>query len=119
MTHPAMPVRFWAWENTGVYLGMPLKTFGGWALTGLPFMALSQVLWQRDATIRPDRMWFPLVMYVANVAFADALSASVGLWLPSTLAGIVGLGSAIVAALPPERLPRLLTRRSGGARPAS
>lgn len=91
MAHTEMPVRFWIWEETGAYLGMPLKNFGGWALTGLPFMAVSRLLWRRDAAITADHMWFPFAVYASNVGFAIALSASVGLWVPIILAVLLGL----------------------------
>lgn len=101
MAHPSMPVRFWEWGETGAYLGMPLKNFGGWALTGLPFMALARLLWRGDVVLGPAQLRFPLAVYAANTVFAMALAASVGLWLPIVLAALLGLLPAALALRPP------------------
>lgn len=42
-------------------------------------------------------MAIPLVVYVANLAFAMVLSAGVGLWVPILLAAILGLTPAALA----------------------
>lgn len=104
MAHPSMPVRFWEWGETGAYLGMPLKNFGGWALTGLPFMALSRLLWRGD--VDPGRVptAFPLTVYAANTLFAMALAASVGLWLPIVLAALLGLIPVVLLLRPFDQL---------------
>ena len=119
MAHPSMPVRFWEWGETGAYLGMPVKNFGGWALTGLPFMALARLLWREDIEIGPGRLRFPLAVYAANTGFAMVLAASVGLWLPIVLAAVFGLLAAALAARSPSERnrDRVLAVAAGSSRP--
>jgi uncharacterized membrane protein len=100
MAHESLDVKFWVWHEAGPYFGMPIKNFIGWSITGLLFMSVSRVLWKSD--VEPDRgwMWFPTAVYVANLAFAMVISASVGLWFPVLLAVVLGLLPAVLAVRP-------------------
>jgi putative membrane protein len=91
MAHESLPVKFWVWHRSGPYFGMPLQNFVGWGLTGAVFMAASRAAWgdQPDPARVPAA--FPLAMYALNLAFAVALSISVGLWIPPLLAAALGL----------------------------
>lgn len=97
MAHESLAVKFWIWDETGPYFGMPIKNFVGWSVTGLLFMALSRALWRRPVAAERVPVGFPLAVYAANVAFAMALSASVDLWLPIVLAAVFGLAPACLA----------------------
>jgi putative membrane protein len=97
MAHESLAVKFWIWDETGPYFGMPVKNFIGWSVTGLLFMALSRALWQRPVDGERVPVGFPLAVYAANVAFAMALSASVNLWVPIVLAAVFGLAPACLA----------------------
>jgi putative membrane protein len=90
MAQESMPIQFWNWFETGPYFGMPVKNFVGWTVTGLLFMTLSRMLWRGD--IRSDEypVWVPCGVYLANMAFAMALSLSVGLWEPAIAAVLLG-----------------------------
>ncbi|MDP9470079.1 MAG: carotenoid biosynthesis protein [Chloroflexota bacterium] len=100
MAHASMQVKFWEWNETGPYFGMPIQNYVGWAATGLAFMALSRALWRRDPDPARTPAWFPLVVYAANTAFAMALSASVDLWTPILLSALLGLAPALLAWKP-------------------
>ena len=108
MAHESLPVRFWVWDETGPYFGMPIQNFVGWSATGLLFMALARFLWREEADTRRIAIWFPLAVYAANTVFAMALSASVDLWMPILLAALLGLAPAALA---------LRVRPPGPARP--
>ncbi|MCC7367491.1 MAG: carotenoid biosynthesis protein [Chloroflexi bacterium] len=97
MAHDSLPLKFWVWHQTGFYFGMPLQNLLGWIATGLAFMAVSRLLWQGD--VRPGQApaMIPFAVYVANVIWAMALSASVGLWGPILLATALGIAPALVA----------------------
>jgi putative membrane protein len=97
MAHPRLPTQFWVWHETGPYFGMPIKNFVGWSVTGLAFMALSRWLWRADLDPTSYPVAIPLGMYAANMAFATALSMSVGLWQPPLLAGVCGLLPVLLA----------------------
>jgi putative membrane protein len=97
MAHDSLAVRFWVWHQSGPYFGMPIQNFVGWAATALVFMGLSRLLWGADPDPARIPAWFPLAIYAINLAFAIALSASVGLWPPILLALVLGLLPATLA----------------------
>jgi putative membrane protein len=108
MAHDSLRIRFWVWSDHGAYFGMPVKNLIGWSVTGLLFMAVSRLLWRDD--IRLTRLpWIPAGIYLANLAFAMVISASVGLWLPIVFA--IALGAIPVAALWLDRVPAVLVTR--------
>jgi putative membrane protein len=109
MAHESLRVQFWVWDETGPYFGMPIKNFIGWSLTGLLFMAISRILWRRDADPKAVPMRLPLAVYAANLAFAMVLSAGVGLWYPILLSAVLGLlPAALAISLPPRSIPHTL-----------
>lgn len=103
MAHESLQVKFWIWDETGPYLGMPVQNFVGWSLTGLVFMAISRLLWRENVTTDRVSMRFPLAVYAINVAFAMVLSAGVGLWMPIVLSAVLGLLPAAWALRPRPR----------------
>ncbi len=113
MAAPAMPLRFWTWHQTGPYFGMPLQNLAGWTATAAAFTTVSRLLWRTDVPIARVRSGFPIVMYAVNVAFAMLLNASVGLWVPIALAGVLGglpiavLGWTVPRVTHPEPMPWL------------
>lgn len=107
MAHEALGVKFWVWSETGAYFGMPGQNFLGWALTAVLFMGLARLLWRATPPTdgRSLRIWFPVAVYLLNIAFASFLSASVDLWLPIVFAVALGAVPA-VATLWPGRTTR-------------
>lgn len=97
MAHEDLRIRFWIWDETGPYFGMPIQNFIGWSVTGMAFMAISRWIWREDIKIEDVPSSFSFVIYVANLAFAIALSASVSLWIPIVLALVLGLVPALLA----------------------
>lgn len=97
MAHEDLPIRFWTWFETGAYFGMPVKNFGGWALTGLIFMGVSRLLWREDPNPRQYGTTLPFMIYLANMIFAMALSLSVDLWEPVLITIVLGLLPAAIA----------------------
>lgn len=105
MAHESLAVRFWSWSETGPYFGMPLQNFLGWTLTAVVFMSVSRMFWMNDPTTnrRVLRIWFPFVIFAANIMFASALSASVDLWIPILLAVVFGLLPAAMVLVPERK----------------
>lgn len=116
MAHESLSVKFWMWHETGSYFGMPLHNFAGWTATGLLFMGLSRLLWRDDPAPTSFPTWLPLAIYIANLAFASALSLSVGLAIPVLLAA--GLGLLPLLGLWERRASRSGARRAS-AQPAA
>jgi putative membrane protein len=104
MAHESLNVKFWIWSETGAYFGMPGQNFFGWALTAVLFMGLARLLWMATPPTdgRSLRVWFPAAVYILNVVFASALSASVDLWLPIAFAVVLGV-IPVLATLWPGR----------------
>ncbi len=99
MAHESLSVKFWVWSETGPYFGMPTQNFIGWTLTAIVFMVVARTLWRRDPAGdgRQLAIWFPVVVYAANITFASVLSASVDLWVPILLAVMLGFLPSLLA----------------------
>ncbi|MGI8478015.1 MAG: carotenoid biosynthesis protein, partial [Thermomicrobiales bacterium] len=97
MAHHSLKIKFWVWDESGPYFGMPVKNFIGWSITGLIFMALARALWRRDIDAAAFPPLFPLAIYASNMAFAMVLSGGVRLWIPIVLAVVLGLVPAAYA----------------------
>ncbi len=95
MAHPAMPIAFWTWHETGSYFGMPVRNFVGWACTAATFMALDRLVSGELVPSRAAVRWAAAV-YALNLFFAAALDAGVGLWGPIAFA-VVGVAVPVLA----------------------
>jgi putative membrane protein len=100
MAHESLSIRFWVWDETGPYFGMPIKNFIGWSVTGLLFMAISRMFWRRDFSLDRLSVRLPFAVYVVNMAFAMVLSLGVGLWFPVVLSAVLGVLPALLAVDP-------------------
>lgn len=122
MAHEDLAVRFWEWNETGPYFGMPIQNYVGWAATGLLFMAISRGLWGDVPTLDRSSAWVPLAIYVANTVFAMALSASVDLYIPIALSVVLGLLPALLViprgSSGPGRTEPARRREESGLRPS-
>lgn len=116
MAHESLPMKFWVWHETGAYFGMPVRNLGAWFLTGLVYIGVSRLLWREDIGDSASLLNVPLVTYLANVAFAGVMSASVGLWQPIPLAIAFAVAPvALVFWVAGGRTPQL--EASGLAKP--
>ena len=97
MAHENVAVKFWIWDQTGPYFGMPLINFLGWGATGLIFMAVARLLWRSDIDTRTIPIFVPFAIYVLNTIWAMILAADVGLWPAILLAAVLGLVPAFLA----------------------
>ena len=99
MAHESLAVKFWVWDETGPYFGMPTQNFIGWTLTAIVFMVVARLLWMGDPPGDGNRLaiWFPVAVYAANIVFASVLSASVDLWVPIGLAVVLGFLPSLLA----------------------
>lgn len=97
MSQTALP--FWYWHEPGAFFGMPYQNFAGWFGTGVVFMSVATLLWRGNPKIdqltRHDLVT-PLVVYLANFAFAMVMSMAAGFWIPISLGFLVGAGPAIL-----------------------
>ena len=94
MASPSLSyMHFWEWHEHGAYFGMPLRNLAGWFGTGLTFIALARFAWRSDPDGARISVWVPYVVYLVNIAWAMALSLSVGLWQTA-------LAAIVCAALP-------------------
>lgn len=114
MAHESLRVKFWIWNESGPYFGMPVKNFVGWTLTALVFMTVSRYLWGSDEVLNRAQMQLPVVVYLANMLFAMTISAAVGLWQPVVIATLIAGAPLAVSRLEARgvlRQPRLQSER--------
>ncbi len=104
---PAMSqttVPFWIWEQPGAFFGMPYQNFAGWFGTGVVFMTVATLIWDRKILNLPEeQLVFPLAIYLSNFTFATVMSLAAGIWIPVSLGVVLGI-------LPLLWLYRLATR---------
>lgn len=117
---PAMSqttVPFWIWEQPGAFFGMPYQNFVGWLGTGIVFITVATLFWQKSPIrISATTLTFPLVVYLSNLAFATVMSVWSGFWVPALLGLIVGVFPAILcyglatrSQTPSDSLPQTAT----------
>ncbi|MEX2425164.1 MAG: carotenoid biosynthesis protein [Thermomicrobiaceae bacterium] len=102
MAHQQLEVRFWRWDQTGLYFDMPARNFLGWILTGATFMGLSRLAWGREPELSTRIIRVSFVVYLANMIFAMVISAAVGLWWPVVFTAVLGLIPATIALVTAE-----------------
>ncbi|MEM9769501.1 MAG: carotenoid biosynthesis protein, partial [Cyanobacteria bacterium P01_D01_bin.71] len=100
---------FWYWHQPGAFFGMPYENFAGWFVTGAIFMAVAAIFWHRNErlqNLKREQLTLPLMMYVANFAFAMFMSVGGGIYVPVLLGLLVGALPAVVCWLstPAEQL---------------
>lgn len=105
MASPHLPVQFWIWHQTGPYFGMPVRNLIGWSATGLAYMSVSRLCWQRNLEVKHSATWLPFGVYTANICFASILTLGAGMWQPSLLALLLGILPATFALWPHPRDP--------------
>ncbi len=91
-------MHFWEWHEHGPYFGMPLRNLAGWFMTGLAFIAVSRIVWRSDINGALTRLGVPYAIYILNIAWAMALSLSVGLWQTAVAAIVFAVLPATLAA---------------------
>jgi uncharacterized membrane protein/1-acyl-sn-glycerol-3-phosphate acyltransferase len=99
MAHQALDVRFWVWDQTGLYFGMPAQNFLGWVAVGFVFIGLSRIAWGSDPPLESRLVRVSYVIYLANLIFAMVISGAVGLWWPVLITVLIGIVPATVALL--------------------
>lgn len=104
MAHESLTIKFWIWEQSGAYYGMPIRNFIGWSITGLVYMGVARLIWREEPVVSPNATLLPLAVYSANTVFAIVLSLSVGLWVPVVLSIVLGVLPAAYTLL--VRAPR-------------
>jgi len=100
MSQTAMP--FWYWHQPGAFFGMPYENFAGWFVTGATFMSVAALLWRRNGQLQDlnrQRVTLPLIMYLANFAFAMFMSLGGGIYVPILLGILVGALPAVMCWL--------------------
>lgn len=96
MSQTAMP--FWYWHQPGAFFGMPYENFAGWFCTGAVFMSVAAVLWRGNGALQAltrSQVALPMVMYLANFAFAMFMSIGGGIFVPVGLGILVGVLPAV------------------------
>ncbi|NER82410.1 MAG: carotenoid biosynthesis protein, partial [Leptolyngbya sp. SIO1D8] len=96
MSQTAMP--FWYWHTPGAFFGMPYQNFAGWFFTGILFMSVAATFWKGNDYVQGltrSHLTLPLVIYLANFAFAMMMSLASGIVTPVLLGLAVGATPAV------------------------
>lgn len=96
MSQTALP--FWYWHQPGAFFGMPYQNFAGWFGTGVVFMAVSSLGWyglKVVPSLDAEDLTVPLVVYIANFAFALVMSLGAGFYIPIALGLVTGVMPAV------------------------
>jgi putative membrane protein len=94
MSQTSLP--FWYWQQPGPFFGMPYQNFAGWLGTGAVFMTVAALLWKNNP-IKFERWQLnvPLVVYLANFAFATVMSLAAGFSIPVILGFLLGVAPSL------------------------
>jgi uncharacterized membrane protein len=96
MSQTALP--FWYWHQPGAFFGMPYQNFAGWFGTGVVFMAVGSLGWyglKVVPSLDVEDLTVPLVVYIANFAFALVMSLGAGFYVPIALGLFTGVMPAV------------------------
>lgn len=105
MAHPDLGVRFWIWEQGGMYFDMPAQNFLGWVLTGFVFIGISRLVWGSEPQLSIGLIRVAYVIYIANLFFAMVISAAMGLWWPIWITMLLAIVPATIAMVAAEGWP--------------
>ena len=105
MAHPDLGVRFWIWDQGGIYFDMPAQNFLGWVVTGFVFIGVSRLVWGSDPKLSVGLIRTSYIIYLANIFFAMVISAAVGLWWPIVIAAVLAFLPVTVALIAAEGWP--------------
>jgi len=115
---PAMSraTRYWEWEESGPYYGMPLMNLFGWFVTGIALMAALHAV-SAERWIRPLPVKWLGAFYGANLLLAVGMTAAAGMWgavvaTAATLALTWALARRLASREEPVTLQRPIMVRS-------
>jgi uncharacterized membrane protein len=87
-----MKLAFWNWEQPGAFFGMPYQNFAGWFGTGVVFMSVATLIWQKKSlSLSGLDLKLPLAIYLSNFAFAMVMSLAAGIYVPIMLGIVLGI----------------------------
>jgi uncharacterized membrane protein len=109
---PAMSyaTRYWVWEGTGPYYGMPWLNLFGWYVTGVALMTALVALRAERWTARIGTGWW-LGFYGANLLLPLGMCAAAGLWT-----AVLATTAVLAAVAVPFALATLRMSGSSAAR---
>lgn len=118
----AVHARYWVWDSSQGFYGVPLSNFLGWFLVVTLFSLAVRWVWARDtrAPGRTSRLMLALIpptFLVSTVAFA-LIAVLNGFYLAAILGIGIVLSAVAVAAYRLRGMPRAFAGPSPWARPA-
>lgn len=100
MAHETISLKYWVWDDTGPYMGIPLANFLGWIVTGVIFMGIASFADRRLVSVDVTSTGLPLTLYSVNMLFAIGICAGASLWLP-VVVGLALLALIVLAVTGP------------------
>jgi putative membrane protein len=97
MTQTAVP--FWQFQEVGEFFGMPYRNLSGWIGTGVVFMTVAALIWEKKPlNVQRSQLLVPLTVYLVNFAFGAVItvtSLDSRFLIPTALGVLVGVIPAI------------------------
>lgn len=98
MTQTTVP--FWQFQEVGEFFGMPYRNLSGWIGTGVVFMTVAALIWEKKPlNLQREQLLVPLTVYLVNFAFGAVItvtSLDSRFLIPTALGVLVGVVPAIV-----------------------
>lgn len=98
MTQTTVP--FWQFQEVGEFFGMPYRNLSGWIGTGVVFMTVAALIWEKKPlNLQRSQLLVPLTVYLVNFAFGAVItvtSLDSRFLIPTALGVLVGVVPAIV-----------------------
>lgn len=99
---PAMsqaPFKFWEFQETGEFFGMPYRNLTGWMATGAIYMGVASLFWgTQPIVLSRQQLFLPLAIYSLNFFFGATITVMQldrMFLLPTALGTLLGLVPAI------------------------
>lgn len=98
MTQTTVP--FWQFQEVGEFFGMPYRNLSGWIGTGVVFMTVAALIWEKKPlNLQRAQLLVPLTVYLVNFAFGAVITVTCldsRFLIPTALGVLVGVVPAIV-----------------------
>ncbi len=98
MTQTVVP--FWQFQEVGEFFGMPYRNLSGWIGTGVVFMTVAAIVWEKKPlNVQRSQLLVPLTVYLVNFAFGAVItvtSLDSRFLIPTALGVLVGVIPAIL-----------------------
>lgn len=89
-------VRFWNFQQSGAYFGIPAFSFTSFMIVLVLFMSVAARFWRQEPLqLEPSQLNLPLVNYLTNLGAAFIFDIFTHMWIPLAIGVIFGLAPTL------------------------